>query len=67
MKDPKKVNELAIYILSQVMKYSENDRELVIFILDRLSATKTIEKKYTLLEVVLQILPKIPQKEKHFG
>ncbi|CAD8120622.1 unnamed protein product [Paramecium sonneborni] len=65
-KDNNDANLLGLYIIKRVY-YSENHKVLIIFLNDILRQQKTVEKKFVLLEIYVQILPKIEKREIHLA
>ncbi|CAK65318.1 unnamed protein product (macronuclear) [Paramecium tetraurelia] len=65
-KDNADANLLGLYIIKRVY-HSENHKVLIIFLNDILRQQKTVEKKFVLLEIFVQILPKIEKREIHLA
>ncbi|CAK61982.1 unnamed protein product (macronuclear) [Paramecium tetraurelia] len=65
-KDNTDENLLGLYIIKRVY-HSENHKVLIIFLNDILRQQKTVEKKFVLLEIFVQILPKIEKREIHLA
>ncbi|CAD8186181.1 unnamed protein product [Paramecium pentaurelia] len=65
-KDNTDANLLGLYIIKRVY-HSENHKVLIIFLNDILRQQKTVEKKFVLLEIFVQILPKIEKREIHLA
>ncbi|CAD8205258.1 unnamed protein product [Paramecium pentaurelia] len=65
-KDNTDANLLGLYIIKRVY-HSENHKVLILFLNDILRQQKTIEKKFVLLEIFVQILPKIEKREIHLA
>ncbi|CAD8104070.1 unnamed protein product [Paramecium sonneborni] len=64
--DNNDANLLGLYIIKRVY-HSENHKVLIIFLNDILRQQKTVEKKFVLLEIFVQILPKIEKREIHLA
>ncbi|CAD8102897.1 unnamed protein product [Paramecium primaurelia] len=65
-KDNTDANLLGLYIIKRVY-HSENHKVLILFLNDILRQQKTVEKKFVLLEIFVQILPKIEKREIHLA
>ncbi|KAM3147377.1 hypothetical protein pb186bvf_000628 [Paramecium bursaria] len=59
-------NQLGLYIIKRVYN-SENHKVLILFLNGILRESKTVERKFVLLEIFVQILPKIEKKEYHLA